>query len=284
MFSNRMAAIGGLIIFVRERCAALRDRMPDFGPWPLSRLLAFASILFMASIIGRDLIAPTPANSSVTRLPERPLWNEIARAQGAFALESPVLEGLELSYLVRRHRVGGGRKDLMTWGSVDGDGAYMRVVLYRPGTESAFLDDPLDIATALAAESGIDAELSGAAGELKTKFGDLPIVNMHTWGKNGPRACMAVAHSWNEPRLSLVAWWCNRDWQLVQRGHVACLMDRLMLMSAGGNGKLAAFFARAERERESCGTTPILGTTPKRPDDWIFAKADPPLRGRLGGR
>jgi hypothetical protein len=284
VFTNRFAALGGFFIVARERIAALRDRMPDFGPWSLSRALAFASILFMVSIIGRDLIGPTPANSSVTRLPERPLWSEITRAHGAFALESPALEGLELSYLVRRHRVGGGRKDLMTWGSVDGDGAYMRVVLYRPGTESAFLDDPLDIATALAVESGIDAELSGPAGELKTKFGDLPIVNMHTWGKNGPRACMVVAHSWSEPRLSLVAWWCNRDWQLVQRGHVACLMDRLMLMSAGGDGKLAAFFARAERERETCGTTPILGTTPKRPDDWIFAKAEPQLRGRLGGR
>lgn len=284
MFANRFAAISGIFIAFRERCAALRDRMPDFGPWSLSRALAFASILFMVSIIGRDLIGPTPANSSVTRLPERPLWSEITRTHGAFALESPALEGLELTYLVRRHRAGGGRKDLMTWGSVDGDGAYMRVVAYRPGTESALLDDPLDIATAIAAESAIDAELSGPVGELKTKFGDLPIVNMHTWGKNGPRACMAVAHSWSEPRLSLVAWWCNRDWKLVQRGHVACLVDRLMLMSAGGDEKLAAFFARAERERESCGTTPILGTTPKRPDDWIFAKAEPKLRGRLGGR
>ena len=284
MFTNRFAAISGIFIALRERIAALHDRMPDFGPWSLSRVLAFASILFMVSIVGRDLIGPTPANSSVTRLPERPQWNEVARAHGAFALESPALEGLELSYLVRRHRIGGGRKDLLTWGSVDGDGVYMRVVLYRPGTESAFLDDPLDIVTAIAAESGIDAELSGPVGELKTKFGELPIVNMHTWGKNGPRACMAVAHSWNEPRISLVAWWCNRDWQLVQRGQVACLMDRLMLMSAGGDEKLAAFFARAERERETCGTTPILGTTPKRPDDWIFAKAEPKLRGRLYGR
>ena len=284
MFTNRFAAISGIFIALRERIAALRDRMPDFGPWSLSRVLAFASILFMVSIVGRDLIGPTPANSSVTRLPERPRWNEVARAHGAFALESPALEGLEHSYLVRRHRIGGGRKDLMTWGSVDGDGAYMRVVLYRPGTESAFLDDPLDIAIAIAAESGIDAELSGPVGELKTKFGELPIVNMHTWGKNGPRACMAVAHSWNEPRISLVAWWCNRDWQLVQRGQVACLLDRLMLMSAGGDEKLATFFARAERGREICGTTPILGTTPKRPDDWIFAKAEPKLRGRLYGR
>ena len=73
MFSNRFAAIGDFFNVVRERFAALRDRVPDFGPWSPSRALAFASILFMLSIIGRDLIGPTPANSSVARLPERPL-------------------------------------------------------------------------------------------------------------------------------------------------------------------------------------------------------------------
>jgi hypothetical protein len=36
-----------------------------------SRALAFASILFMVSIVGRDLIGPTPANSVTS--PERPL-------------------------------------------------------------------------------------------------------------------------------------------------------------------------------------------------------------------
>ena len=63
MFTNRFAALSGFFIVARERIAALRDRMPDFGPWPLSRALAFASILFMVSIVGRDLTGPTPANS-----------------------------------------------------------------------------------------------------------------------------------------------------------------------------------------------------------------------------
>jgi hypothetical protein len=95
---------------------------------------------------------------------------------------------------------------------------------------------------------------------------------------------MAVAGSWNQPALNLVAWWCNPGWELVQRGQVACLLDRLMLISAGGDERLAEFFARAERAREACHTSPILGSTPKRPDDWIFAKAEPKLRGLLGGR
>lgn len=284
MLSKFFAAAGGAFTAVFDRIAGLRDRMP-FGTVTLSRALAVVSVLFMAGIILADLIGPTPANSSVEPVSaRRPEWIAIMRAHGAFALESVALEGLEQSYIVRRHRQNGGRQDLMTWGTVDGDGAYVRVALYRPGPEATIPSDPLDAAAAVAAESAIEAQLTGPVDELKTKFGALPIIDMQVWSANGPRACLAVAATWSEPKLGLVAWWCNKRWELVQRGQVACLIDRLVLMSAGGDNKIAEFFARAERSRDFCGVSPLLGTTPKRPDDWIFAKAEPKLRGRLSGR
>lgn len=281
MLTNFCAAVGGIFQAIREHRLAVASAPRRLT---LSRALAWISGVFMAAVLVQDLVGPTPAISSVELPAARPAWIEIANAHGAFALESAALDGLEQSYKVRRHRDGDARQDVMTFGTVDGQGPYVRVALYRPGTEALPPADPLDLAAAIAAESAIDAQLTGPVDELQTKFGALPILDMHVWGREGPRACLAVAGSWSEPRLSLVAWWCNRGWELVQRGQVACLLDRLMLMSAGGDDKIAAFFARAERGREVCGTSLILGSTPKRPDDWIFAKADPKLRGRLGGR
>jgi hypothetical protein len=269
-----------LNVAARGVVQTIRERRPE--RLTLSRVLAWISGAFMAAIVVQDLVGPTPAISSVQLPAARPAWIEIASPYGAFALESHALEGLERSYTLRRHRDSGARQDTLTFGSVDGPGAYVRVVLQRPGSEPS--TDPFDLAVGIAAASAIDARLTGPVGELNTKFGTLPIIDMYVWGRQGPRACMAVAGAWDEPRLNLVAWWCNPGWELVQRGQVACLLDRLMLMSAGGDEQLAAFFARAERGRELCGTTPILGSTPKRPDDWIFAKAEPKLRGRLSGR
>ena len=279
MLWSLSAAARGVVHIIRERRLGMAPERLT-----LSRVLAWISGAFMAAIVVQDLIGPTPAISSVELPPARPVWIEIANTYGAYALESHALEGLELSYKMRRHRDSGARQDILTFGSVDRPGAYVRVALHRPGNEPLPSTDPLDLAAEIAAASSIDARLTGPVDELKTKFGMLPIIDMYVWGRQGPRACMAVAGAWNEPHLSLVAWWCNPGWELVQRGQVACLLDRLMLMSAGGDEKLAEFFARAERAREVCGTTPILGSTPKRPDDWIFAKAEPKLRGRLGGR
>jgi hypothetical protein len=111
------------------------------------------------------------------------------------------------------------------------------------------------------------------------------VIDMKLEGSDGPRACAAVAGAWDDPRLGLVAWWCNAGPEMVSHGQLACLVDRLTMMSAGGDEKLAAFFAKSELKRNFCGAAgPSLVATPKRPDDWISQKATPPLRGRIAGR
>jgi hypothetical protein len=268
---------------VRDQLAALRDRMGDLTA---SRVIAYVSVGIMAAILANDLIAPTPAASSVNPAPViRSPWIEATRGQGAFALEFPALEGLQVRYVVRRHRDGGGRKDEMSWGGAADPGAYARVALYRPGREAAELSDPLDAVAAVAAESAINAELTETESKLTTKFGALALIDMTVKGGEGERACIAVAGSWSDPYLGLVAWWCNTGPELVARGQLACLLDRLALMSAGGYERLAEFFATAELKRSFCGVQhTLVNPTPKRVDDWISGKAETKLRGRIAGR
>jgi hypothetical protein len=59
------------------------------------------------------------------------------------------------------------------------------------------------------------------------------------------------------------------------------VLDRLTVLSAGGDGDLAGLFARAELKRTFCGQrNPILAATPER-DVAIAIPRSVKLRGRL---
>lgn len=272
--SRALFALGDRLVGVRERA---RPSMPA------STMLAYAAVGVMAAIFVNDIIGPTPAISSVSPTPDRrPEWIEIARPHGAFALEAQALEGLEASLVVRRHRTGGGRKDEFTFGAPGSQGAYVRILAYRPGGEGMAEPDPFEATVAFAAESAIEGELQETNGKLRTKFGALPVVQMTIAGSKGPRSCLAVAGGWNDPRFGLVAWWCNEGDEMVAHGKFACVIDRLSLMSAGGDDQLAEFFARAELKRNFCDLhSSFVSPTPKLVNDWMHGKQKPQLRGRI---
>lgn len=271
---------------LRDRLLAVRDHVPARRDMPGSTQLAYLAVVIMAGILVKELLAPTPAISSVSPTPDkRPDWIEIARPYASFALEAPQLAGIELQYSVRRHRNGGGRKDTLTFGAAEASGAYMRLSLYRPGNEGMADPDTLKATAALAGESGINAEIQESSGKLRTKFGLLPIVNMRVEGKHGWRNCIAVAGGWNDPRFGLVGWWCNEGPEMVDLGQFACVIDRTALMSAGGDDRLAEFFARAELMRNYCGGQgSFVSATPRLGNDWVHARHAADLRGRLSAR
>ena len=269
-----------------DRIAGLRGRLWDAASLPASSLIAYGAVGIMAAILANDLIhRPSAPNPATPASEPRAEWIEIARPHGAFALEAHSLEGLDVQYIVRRHRLGGGRKDELTFGDPAARRPYVRIALYRPGSEGMAEPDPLEAVVSLASQSSIDAELQETDRKLRTKFGTLPVVAMTVKSGVTSRQCIATASAWSEPRLGLVAWWCNEGPELVAHGEFACLLDRLALMSAGGDDRLAEFFAQAELKRGSCGTYgSFVSPTPKRRDDWIHAKITPQLRGRLPAR
>jgi hypothetical protein len=269
---------------LRDRFAAARNQVPAAPDMAASTMLAYGAVGIMAAILMHDLIAPAPAQSSVSPMPEKkPEWIEIVRAEGAFALEADELAGLERHYLVRRHR-SGGRSDELSFGRVDAPGPYARISAYRPGDEGMKERTALDAVATAAAVSGIQAELEEPSVLLSTKFGAMPIVRMTVPVNHAARNCIAAAGAWLEPRFRLVAWWCNDGPEIVAQGEFACLIDRLALMSAGGDDKLAEFFARAELRRNYCDVHgSFISPTPRLVHDWISDKRRPQLRGRLRG-
>jgi hypothetical protein len=54
------------------------------------------------------------------------------------------------------------------------------------------------------------------------------------------------------------------------------MLNRLVLLTAGNDPKLAELFARAELKRGSCASTTSAASA-----DWVTAAQNPLLRGRL---
>lgn len=252
-----------------------------------SRILAAMAAAALAAFLIVDLGSPRTAKSSVgPEAPVKSAWVEIMRAHGAYDLSSPALAGISQTYLTRRHLTGGGRQDILTFGAAaDASAAFVRVALYRPGTEGAIPMDPVEAVASVASEAAIDADLSGPHGIVITKFGDLAVVHMTLHGKSGPRTCLAAAGKFDEAQLGLVAWYCNPGVEIVGHGQVACVLDRLALVSSGRDEKLIELFARAERNRSFCDVRdPLLGAAPRGTPDWIDTKAGPMLRGKFTAR
>ena len=119
---------------------------------------------------------------------------------------------------------------------------------------------------------------------IETKFGEVAGRAVHRRAPGGERRCLRFSRAFDEPRLEISGWFCNAGQELVDRGMIACALDRLTLVAAGSEPKLGALFARAELKRNFCGQQSVLfAATPKR-NDWIDAARDPRLRGNCNER
>ncbi|MCW5673115.1 MAG: hypothetical protein KIT15_00915 [Xanthobacteraceae bacterium] len=266
-------------------------RIPAISPrkrLTLSRALAAVSAAVLLAVVAADLVSPTPAKSSVPQEPQpRSAWLEIPRASGAFDLSSPLLSGIEQSHMTRRNRTGNGRKDIITFGApADAAVPFVRVSIYRPGSEGAVSIDPVEAVAAEALDARIDAEMKGPAGEVLTKFGGLTTVDMQLTTANRSRNCLAASGKFDAAGLGLVIWYCNPGEEIVAVGQLACLLDRLSLVTSGRDEKLIDFFAKAELNRSFCDARNTLyGNAPRHnAPDWLDSKAIPVLRGKISAR
>jgi len=65
--------------------------------------------------------------------------------------------------------------------------------------------------------------------------------------------------------MQIAGWYCSPHNEIVERPMLGCLLDRLTMLSAGGDPRLATLFAGAELKRTFCGArNPILAATPER--------------------
>jgi hypothetical protein len=258
------------------------------------RILAYLCGLTMLALVAADMVSRLYDDADMApQVGKREIaWRPAERPQPVFSVAGGGVlvnsSDKAMAYDILRHPKGG-RKDVLRWpsaaiGNTEAGVPSAAIQIYRPGGElTAFSPVRMAIVDQAAAWGPSD---TAAAGLIETKFGAIALVTFQAAAADGRRFCTGFVQTSEEPLLQISGWTCrDRDagshaagehsW-LAQRQSVACLLNRLTLLGAGNDAKLAGFFARAELKRRSdCGGELMASADL----DWITTADRPQLRG-----
>ncbi len=249
----------------------LSRTVPEDIEGTIERLLAYMGGLLVLSIAAAGFFRVPELVAAAPQPAPRPQWIEVERPHPAFELMLPDDGGSPTHYAILRREADDARKDILTWGepswgAAKGGGIYAKVEIYRPGgAGERFIDAASEIAARI-----VDLSITDdvkPAGVLDSKFGQVALVDFAIAGRATQRRCLGFTRAFNDPSLQIAGWYCNTGDEAVSRATLACAIDRLTILSAGGDSKVAELFARAEVRRTFCGQrNPILAATPERHD------------------
>jgi hypothetical protein len=235
----------------------------------VARLFAYVGTLALLAILGihgwDQLAVETDAPA------DKAGWSVADRSYPAFALSQLDPAEKSVTYIILRHPEGG-RRDIFHW--TDGnEKPTAELEIYRLGGENDPSQAPgADIAARLGLPSALALE---AAGVIRSKFGNVALLRQA--GANDAVACLGFLKSIDDPGLKISGFSCQGDSLPARRAAVGCMLDRLMLLTAGNEPKLAELFAGAELRRGTCAMPGTSGASA----DWVTSAEDPHLRGPL---
>ncbi|MHC2330796.1 hypothetical protein [Bradyrhizobium sp. USDA 4454] len=234
----------------------------------LSGLLAYAAVLALFVVLGVYLWKQLP-DTTAAAPPAAAGWSTAGRTAPGFAISKLDPREKTATYEIYRHPEGG-RKDVFRWTDADGTPA-AELEIYRPGGE-VMASPVTEIADRLDPGGGRELE---TAGIVDSKFGSLTLLRPAR--QDGSRPCLGFLKQADAPDLRISGWTCQGDSLPAQRAAIVCMLNRLTLLAAGNDPRLAALFAHAELRRTECVTSgpPALSA------DWVMGRENPLLRGAL---
>jgi len=200
-------------------------------------------------------------------------WQSVERPIPAFAAPSPDLAEKTATYEILRHAEGG-RKDLMKWSDAGVAMPSAEIEIYRRGTESVgFAPATLEIRARTALWNVREVQADGV---IDSKFGPVSLVAFSTAAAGKTLNCTGFARSFDDPAVQISGWTCGGAAQPAGRQAVACLLNRLTLLAAGSDPKLAELFARSELKRQAdCSSAAVAS------EGWLNSLDEPELRGAV---
>jgi hypothetical protein len=237
----------------------------------LARLIAYMGVLALMTIVAVSLWDQLPLRGSDPSA--KSAWSLAARAYPAFAVSQFDSPGKTETYEIRRHP-DGGRKDVFRW-AAQGEAPVAELEIYRPGGELNQSGPPIAEIAARMDPDGM-RELQ-AAGLIDSKFGAVTLLGL-TDRDGDARPCLGFIKGFDEPKMRISGWSCQGDTLPARRAAIGCILDRLILLAAGNDPKLAELFAHAELKRGNCAPAAAAPVTSA---DWVTGAQDPRLRGSL---
>jgi hypothetical protein len=236
----------------------------------LARLIAYVGALALIAIIGLGLWDELPFRG-VGDPAAKSAWSVVARPYPAFSISQSDLFGKTETYEILRHP-DGGRKDVFRW-AAPGEKPIAELEIYRPGAELSQSGPPIAEIAGRMDPDGM-RELQ-AAGLIDSKFGAAALLGL---AGGDARPCLGFMKGFDQPNLRISGWSCQGDTLPARRAAIGCILDRLILLAAGNDPKLAELFAHAELRRGACAPA---STAPIASADWVTGAQNPRLRGSL---
>jgi len=241
----------------------------------LARLVAYVMMLALIAIGGLSAWAQLPDAITMAPAPKE-TWSVASRTLPAFAVSQFNLQDKTEIYEIFRHPEGG-RKDVFRWSGAD-QKPVAELEIYRPGGE--LNQSGPAIADIAARMDGDGMRKLEAAGIVDSKFGTVTLLRLVGDADNA-RSCLGFLKRVNEPHFRISGWSCQGDNQgdnlPARRAAISCMLNRLILLTAGNDLRLAEIFAHAELRRTDCAATAV----PALSADWLTGSDNPRLRGTL---
>ena len=223
-----------------------------------SSALASAALAALVSFPLRSGSVDAAATAPTRTLPVH--WIAIQKPFQLYALASPEFGKAPALYEARRPAIGEGRSDTLNFGAFDGASAFLSVNVLRSndtGTDPGFF---VDLARR-AAEAGLSVNHTSQPSEIAGRFGAIEHAGA-VLGRGGIQAhCQLFRLHETGPGLHVAGLACLAGGRELEPGSLACLVDRLSLVSAGDDAPLRLFFVTAELKRDRfCAGSKYLAT------------------------
>ena len=243
---------------------------------------AIGVAVFAAAATAAMRAPSTPAIASAPVAAPRNDWIEVRNPLRFYSLESAEFGRSPRSYEARRNVVGGGRRDILTFGPVNpGREPVLRLSMYRKGSEVATSGRFFVAMARESAQSGFSVIRSAQPGDMPSRFGVFETADLTLNTPAGEVACLGFRLDLEHPGLEFDGYACGAPGHPIDRRALTCALDRLDLASVGEDRELGRFFARAELARGAgCG-----GARGGDASSWLAPVAThPPLRASDAGR
>jgi hypothetical protein len=189
------------------------------------------------------------ANSppSLSAATARPAWIEVAAPPRVFALAAARAAASPFTYAARRSAGGDEREDILTAGTPDGSGPYVRLLVHRgPGSgpaASLFLE-----LARRAAETDLAITRAAQPFRMPTRLGTFEVARVTAAGGTRDMACLGFRSAAAASGIAITGLACGGD-KAVDTAAVACLIDGLSLVDPAGDRALREVFGRADQRR-----------------------------------
>ena len=238
-------------VFAADRLSANSSgmsRLPSRGGGGHG-LIAWAGVAAVALVVLAVAGLVDPPEDAVEPASAPPaVWADIGMPDRLFGLDAAGFGGTPRLYEARRHVTGGGRQDFLTYGQGFAEAAYLRLSLYRVGSEPVPRVDFFVDLTRTAALAGLSVIRSGLPSPQATRFGDFEVAELGVTDGTAERTCLGLRFISDPAGLRMAGLACPTG-PVLDRNALTCLLDRLTLTRGGEDAALDALFAASDSGR-----------------------------------